>query len=91
MCVGRSKGAIEAGTVLRAHQELERIKDLSLVIKLRAIISCGVYPVNLMASAPVLGKDRVILWRWIGIFKDQGVSGLTDRPKGHNPAKLNAD
>jgi transposase len=41
--------------------------------------------------ASVLGKDRVTLWRWIRIFKEQGISGFTDKPKGHNPAKLNAD
>lgn len=87
--MGRSKGIIDERTVLRAQQELESIKDSSLVIKLQAIISCGIHPVNLVAS--VLGKDRVTLWRWIRIFKEHGVSGLTDKPKGHNPAKLNAD
>jgi transposase len=87
--MGRSKGAIDEGTVFRARQEIERIKDSSLVIKLQAIISCGMHPVNLVAS--VLGRDRVTLWRWIRAFKEEGVSGLADKPKGHNPAKLNAD
>jgi transposase len=87
--MGRSKGAIDEETALRAQHELEIIKDSSLVIKLQAIISCAIHPVNLVAS--VLGKDRVTLWRWIRIFKEQGVSGFTDKPKGHNPAKLNAD
>ena len=87
--MGRSKGAIDDGTVLMAQRELELIKDSGLVIKLQAIISCGAHPVNLVAS--VLGKDRVTLWRWIRVFKEHGVSGLSDKPKGHNPAKLNVD
>lgn len=28
------------------------------------------------------------LFRWISQFKDQGVEGLVDKPKGHKPAFL---
>ena len=44
--MGRSKGAIDEETALRAQHELEIIKDSSLVIKLQAIISCAIHPVN---------------------------------------------
>jgi len=84
--MGRPKEAIDEELAYYAQLELENIKDSNLVVKLQAIISCARHPVSLVAS--VLGKDRVTLWRWIRLFRENGVEGLTEKPKGHNPPKL---
>jgi len=31
------------------------------------------------------------VWRWAERFRDQGVAGVRDKPKGHNPAKLDSE
>jgi transposase len=60
-----------------------------LAIKLQTIISCAKHPVETVSS--IIGKNRVTVWRWIRAFKESGVDGLLDKPKGHNPSKLNEE
>jgi len=84
-----TKKAINEETAEQARNALIGIRESQLVIKLQAIISCANHQVETVSS--VIGKDRVTVWRWIRAFKDNGVDGLMDKPRGHNPSKLNEE
>lgn len=86
--MARPKEIVDERLVEAAKQELLQIKDARLSIKLQAIVSVASYP--LKTTAEVLGVHPVKIWRWIKRFHDGGVTGLQDRPKGHNPSKLSA-
>lgn len=82
-----TRRAINEETAEQARVALIGIKESQLAIRLQAIISCANHQVDTVSS--VIGKDRVTVWRWIRAFKENGVDGLIDKPKGHNPSKLN--
>lgn len=84
-----TRRAINEETANLAREALVGIRESPLAIKLQTIISCVKHPVDTVSS--VIGKDRVTVWRWIRAFKEYGVDGLTDKPKGHNPSKLNEE
>ena len=84
-----TRRAINEETAAEARLALIGIKESQLAIKLQAIISCSNHQVETVSS--VIGKDRVTVWRWIKAFKENGVNGLIDKPKGHNPSKLNEE
>lgn len=84
-----TRRAISEETAEEARLALVYIKESQLAIKLQAIISCANHQVETVSS--VIGKDRVTVWRWIRAFKENGVDGLLDKPKGHNPSKLNEE
>ena len=84
-----TKRAINEETAELARKALVGIRESPLAIKLQTIISCAKHPVDIVSS--VIGKNRVTVWRWIRAFKEHGVDGLTDKPKGHNPSKLNEE
>ena len=52
-------------------------------------MSCAYHSVILVA--PIMGVNRTTLWRRIKRFREEGVEVLRDRPKGHNPMKLNEE
>ena len=79
--------AVSEETAKQAQEALIGIKESLLAIKLQTIISCAKHPVETVSS--IIGKNRVTVWRWIRAFKESGVDGLVDKPKGHNPSKLN--
>ena len=83
------KRAVSEETAKQAQEALSGIKEALLAIKLQTIISCSKHPVETVSS--VIGKNRVTVWRWIRAFKEGGIEGLVDKPKGHNPSKLNKE
>jgi transposase len=72
----------------RAEEELKGIAHHKICFRLQAIISSARYPVDVVA--PVLGVHRSTIFKWIKQYTEQGTVGLIDKPKGHNPSKLNA-
>ena len=84
--VALTRRAINEETAEQAREALIGIKESQLVIKLQTIISCAKHQVETVSS--VIGKDRVTVWRWIRAFKKNGIDGLMDKPRGHNPSKL---
>jgi putative transposase len=85
--MGRPKEVIGHELEREALIALEGIKESNVVIKLQAIVSCARHPVSMVAD--ILGKDRITLLRWITSFRKDGVDGLRDKKRGHNPSKLN--
>jgi transposase len=87
--MARPKMNIDSETVLRAEKELARMKDGKLTIQLKAIIASAEHPVESIAD--VLKVSTRSIFRWITKFKEGGVEGLRDRPKGHMRSKLTED
>jgi transposase len=87
--MARPKSNIDAKTVARAEEALEKIKDSKLSVQLKAIIAAAEHPVENVAT--ILKVSVRSIFRWIEKFKEQGVEGLRDRPKGHMRSKLTED
>lgn len=84
--MARPKEVIDIQLAEKAKVELRKITDYKICFRLQGIISSSKYPINHVAS--IMGISRVSLWRWINKFRDEGLGGLRDKPKGHNPSKL---
>ncbi|MFH1540010.1 MAG: IS630 family transposase [bacterium] len=82
----RPKELVDKALCQRAKEAMEQIKDHKVCVRLQAIAGCASQPVNTVAS--VMGVSRHTVWRWAKRFRAQGVEGLCDSPRGHNPAKL---
>jgi transposase len=78
---------VDQGTVQRAEEELSKIKGSKVAIQLQGIIAAARHPVHQIAD--ILHVSPRSIFRWITKFKEHGVSGLRDQPKGHMKAKLN--
>ncbi len=87
--MGRSKNVVDANLADRARKELGQIRDAKLCLRLQAIASCEQYPVNMVAV--VLGVSRRSVWQWAKRFKEQGLAGLREHPRGHRPPKLSSE
>jgi len=84
--MARPKEVIDRKLAEKARIELEKIADHKLCQKLQAIVSSAEYPIKVVAEINGVGPDTI--WRWITSFRQRGLEGLKDRPKGHRPPKL---
>ena len=84
--MARHKEIVNEELCARAKQDLEKLTDYKLCIRLQSIISCGKQPMDLVSE--VMGINRTTLWRWIKRFKISGSDGLYDKPKGHRVSRL---
>ncbi|MBU1627142.1 winged helix-turn-helix domain-containing protein [bacterium] len=87
--MARPKELLDEELVSKANEELEKLSNYKVCIRLKAIISCKDYPINHVSE--IYGINRSSLWNWIKRFKAGGVLALYDKPRGHNPAKLNKE
>jgi transposase len=87
--MARPKSNVDTKTVARAEEALEKIKESKLSVQLKAIIAAAEQPVESVAT--ILKVSVRSIFRWIVKFKEQGVEGLRDRPKGHMRSKLTED
>jgi transposase len=87
MNMPRPKLNIDPETVRKAEKELNKIKDSKLSIQLKGIIAASSHPVNQIAD--IFQVSQRSIFRWVTKFKEQGVAGLRDQPKGHMRSKLN--
>ena len=87
--MSRPKENVDRATVVKAQEALETIKDSKLSIQLKAIIAAAEYPVENVAT--ILKVSTRSIFRWVTKFKEAGVEGLKDRPKGHMKSKLTQD
>jgi transposase len=87
--MGRPKEVVDGALALRAKAELNKLRDQRLCARLQAIVSCAEHPITTVAA--VYGVNRRTVWLWCRNFRESGVAGLRDKPKGHNPSKLNEE
>lgn len=69
-----------------AKRELKKIPVSKTVIKLKAIIITGQYPVKQVAE--IFGVSPRTIFRWVNKFASEGVEGLIDKAKGHKTGKI---
>ena len=87
--MGRPKTIIDAELAARAARELAGLSDKELHLRLLAVVKAHEFPIGQVADFYGVARDTVC--RWIRRFRAFGLEGLRDRPKGHNPAKLNQE
>jgi transposase len=87
MNMPRPKLNIDPETVRKAERELGKIKESKLSIQLKGIIAASSHPVHQIAD--IFHVSPRSIFRWATKFKEHGVAGLRDQPKGHMRSKLN--
>ncbi len=87
--MARPKEVVDKDLVFKAQVALRQISDHQICLRLQAIISSGRHPMSLVAY--IMGVHQTTVWRWSKKFKEGGVDGLRDNPKGHNPSKLSQE
>jgi len=84
--MARPKEIVDQELINAAKAELQKNAGHRIYLRLLAIARSGDYPLTEVAA--FCGVSRGTVWRWIKRFRKGGVEGLFDRPKGHNPSKL---
>lgn len=82
----KSQTTLNIATIEQAEQELKKIKSSKICIKLMAIIALKENSIETICS--FFKINRMTLYRWAKKFSENGVNGLKDLSKGHNPSKL---
>jgi len=87
--MGRKKEAssVDSATVAQAEADLKGLGEGKVAKRLLAVIAVG-REKNLQEVADILRVTRQSVSRWIGRYKQQGLGGLYDRPKGHRRKRL---
>ena len=80
---------IDTELARKAKEALDEQRDHRLCLKLHAIVAAAEQPITIVAE--VMGVYRQTVWVWTKNFKQHGVDGLRDRPKGHRRAKLGSE
>lgn len=85
--MGRHKQSIDAGTLESIEQAIAALPNGSVARKLTILSSFSWLKTEEIAKAYRINPRT--LFRWMKQFKEHGVEGLVDSPKGHKPAILN--
>ncbi len=84
--MGRRKHSIDASTLAAIEQAISALPNGNVVKKLTILSSFSWLKTEEIARAYRINPRT--LFRWIKQFKEHGVEGLIDNPKGHRPAIL---
>ncbi len=84
--MSRPKVLVDAVTAAKAEAILDSLKDVKLVIQVKAILAVRERPVRDVAR--ILGVSERSINRWAHRLKEGGAEALRARPKGHNRPKL---
>ncbi|MFH0735497.1 MAG: winged helix-turn-helix domain-containing protein [bacterium] len=84
--MSRPKISVDDALIQKATEELRKIEEGKLAIKLKAIIAYKKHNAELVAEVFQISIRNLFLW--VNRFKEYGVEGLIDSPRGHNPSKL---
>ena len=87
--MGRSKTLIDSSYNEVLSEDILRIKDYEIVIKLKAIQASITHKESEVAE--IFGISRSTLLRWISNYNKYGIDGCKVRSRGHNPSKLNEE
>jgi putative transposase len=87
--MARPKEVITTELVKQAEADINSFSGYKVGLRLQAIVSCASHPLETVSA--VLGVSRQTVWRWIKRYRAEGVEGLKDKPRGHNPRKLADD
>lgn len=84
--MARPKKSVDKELILKAEEEFEKLKEGKLAIQLRVIIAFGDFRTEEVAR--VLKVSHRSIFRWVNEFREEGIDGLKEKPKGHYKSKL---
>lgn len=84
--MARPKRSIDQRLVEEAQMRLKELRHGKVYLRLLVIVNAGEHPIA--ETARFFGISRNTIFRWIRRFRQDGVEGLYDRSRGHNPSKL---
>lgn len=84
--MGRPKELVDTRLAEEAARCLRSLPDGRIHLRLLAISKSAHYPIGEVAS--FFEVSRSTLTQWIRRFREGGIEGLSDRPKGHRIALL---
>jgi len=87
--MGRHKQSIDTSTLESIEKAISALPNGAVVKKLTILSSFSWLKTEEIAKAYRINPRT--LFRWIKQFKEAGVEGLIDNPKGHKPAILTDD
>lgn len=87
--MARPKVIVDQTLKLQAEKELKNFKESKVFKQLLAISASANHPVDQVAE--IFQTTKQSIYNWVKRFKENGVEGLIDLPKGHNPAKLSLE
>ena len=87
--MGRNKESshVDERIILAAEKDLEFLPDGAVAMRLLAIIAAG-RGLGLDEIAAFFRTTRQSVAKWIRKYKDDGLQGIRDRPKGHRKKRL---
>jgi transposase len=84
--MARPKEIIDSELAQQAEKQLKKFRNHRIYLRLLVISKAADHSITYLAK--FFGISRYTINRWIHHFKMQGIAGLYDKPKGHNPSKL---
>ena len=84
--MARPKVLVDQNLKLQAENELKNFKESKVFKQLLAISAAANHPVDQVAN--IFQTTKQSIYNWVKRFKENGIEGLIDLPKGHNPPKL---
>jgi len=85
-CMARPKAAFMKKLTEAAQADLDIIDNKGVAVKLKAIIAASKHKTEFVSD--VMGVATQTLWRWVKIYKEEGVGGLYPKPRRAKPSKL---
>ena len=82
----RPKEIIDSELARQAENQLKKFRNQRIYLRLLVISKAADHSITHLAK--FFGISRYTINRWIHRFRIQGIAGLYDKPKGHNPSKL---
>lgn len=83
------KKIIDKDLAKKAEDELKKSDKGRIYLKLMAIKSAGYNKIDEVARHFNVSRNTICSWG--KSFRDEGISGLYDNPKGHYPSKLGVE
>lgn len=84
--MARTKTRINEKLTKQAEIDLKKLKEGKLAIKLKVIIAYQNHKAETLADVFHISVRSLFLW--INTYREKGIDGLKDRPKGHYKSKL---
>jgi transposase len=84
--MARPKVIVDQNLKLQADKELKNFKQSKVFRQLLAISAAANHPMEQVAE--IFQTTKQSIYNWVKRFKNNGIEGLIDLPKGHNPSKL---
>lgn len=84
--MARGKPEFLDGVAERARTDLKTVDRSRVAFKLNAIVAVTRHTAEKVAD--IMSVAPQTIWRWVRVYKEEGLSGLQTKPKRPKPSKL---